>query len=293
MTRRISALTASLLWFLAPGSLQAQQPLDAVHDLYASANYEAALSALDRLETPAAPDAAVQMDQVRVLCLVALGRQGEADVIIERIITTDPAFEPGDEIPPRIRAAFGGVQRRVLPRIARDLYVAGKGAYDRQAYDDAVRTLQRTLAILDRLPEEDRSELTDLRMLGEGFIELSRAALTRLEPPPAPEPAASAPPVEEVSPPPPPTEAVPIRQDMPPWDPAVVGGHIPMRFTGVIEVDIDETGAVTAARIIDPSYGTYDVLLLEAARSWRYKPAQRNGQPVKSTRRVGVVLEPR
>ena len=33
--------------------------------------------------------------------------------------------------------------------------------------------------------------------------------------------------------------------------------------------------------------------LLEAATHWRYRPAQRNGKPVASNKRVDVVLRPR
>jgi len=95
------------------------------------------------------------------------------------------------------------------------------------------------------------------------------------------------------APPEAPREAIPIRQDMPPWKPPAAADRFTSGFSGVIEVDIDETGAVTAARIVDPSYPAYDALLLEAARAWRYEPARRNGQPAKSTRRVGVVLAPR
>lgn len=291
MTRRLIGTTI-VLTALALGPAHAQPSLEAVQQLYASADYEGALGALNRLDVPSAPALAVEMDQIRALCLIALGRQREADAVIERIITTDPSFEPDEQFPPRVRAAFDAAQRHVLPRIARELYTEGKAAYDRQAYTDAVRSLQAALVILAKLPEEDRSVLTDLRMLGEGFVELSRAAIARAEaPPPPPASEAPAPAAEET--PPPPTEAVPLRQDMPPWNPATMIGRFPAGFNGILEVDIDESGSVTAARIVEPSYPAYDVLLLEAARSWQYEPARRNGQPVKSSRRIGVVLAPR
>lgn len=284
--------TTVVLAALAHGPVRAQESLEAVQQLYAAADYEAALGALNRLDAPSAPALAVEMDQVRALCLIALGRQREADVVIERMIATDPSFEPDEQLPPRVRTAFDAAQRRVLPRIARELYSEGKAAYDRQAYTDAVRSLQAALAVLAKLPEEDRSDLTDLRMLGEGFVELSRAAIARAEAPPPPPPEAPEP-VVPAAPPPPPTEAIPLRQDMPPWNPATMIGRFPAGFNGILEVDIDESGSVAAARIVEPSYPAYDVLLLEATRSWRYEPARRNGQPVKSTRRIGVVLAPR
>ncbi|HQZ39738.1 MAG TPA: energy transducer TonB [Vicinamibacterales bacterium] len=290
MTSRL--MTIALVWAaLGSAAAAGQSPIDTVHEFYADANYEAALGALDRLDPPAAVPVAIEMDQIRVLCLTALGRASEADAVIERIITADPAFEPGDDIPPRVRAAFDVAQRRVLPRIARELYAEGKAAYDGHAYADAVRTLERSLAVIGRVAEEDEASLTDLRVLGEGFVELSRAAIARDEPPPPPAAPLVATPAS--APPEAPREAIPIRQDMPPWKPPAAADRFTSGFSGVIEVDIDETGAVTAARIVDPSYPAYDALLLEAARAWRYEPARRNGQPAKSTRRVGVVLAPR
>lgn len=283
--------TTALLAVLGLGAVQAQDTLQSIQHLYSSADYEAALGALTRLGDANTPALAVEMEQVRALCLIALGREAEASAVVERIFTLEPAYRPGDEMPPRVRAVFDQAQRRVLPRVARERYAEGKAAYDRQAYADAVHSLEAALEVIGQLPEEDRLGLTDLRVLGDGFIELSRAAMAKAEAPPPPPAEPPAP--EPAAPPPPPTEAVPLRQDMPPWKPLPGLGRLASGFNGIIEVDIDETGAVTSARIVDPSYPAYDVLLLEAARTWRYEPARRNGEPVKSSRRVGVVLTPR
>lgn len=283
--------TTALLAVLGSGAAEAQDTLQSIQHLYSSADYEGALGALTRLGDPNTPAVAVELEQVRALCLIALGREAEASEVVDRIFTLEPAFRPGDQMPPRVRAVFDQAQRRVLPRVARELYAQGKAAYDRQAYADAVRNLQAAMAAIGQLPEEDRSGLSDLRVLGDGFIELSRAAIAKAEAPPPPPAEPAAP--EPTAPPPPPTEAVPLRQDMPPWNPMAAIGRLAAGFNGIIEVDIDEAGAVTAARIVDPSYPAYDVLLLEAAKSWRYAPARRNGEPVKSSRRVGVVLAPR
>jgi len=83
----------------------------------------------------------------------------------------------------------------------------------------------------------------------------------------------------------------PISQTLPAWQP----GNGPIRqigFTGAVRVTIDSTGKVTGAVMDRSVYPPYDRLLLTAARSWTYRPATRNGQPVISNRLVEIALRP-
>jgi len=63
-------------------------------------------------------------------------------------------------------------------------------------------------------------------------------------------------------------------------------------FVGAIDVVIDERGAVTSVAVTRPTIATYDRLLVEAARTWRYRPASQNGKPVKYRKTVHVTLRP-
>ena len=56
--------------------------------------------------------------------------------------------------------------------------------------------------------------------------------------------------------------------------------HGKEEVSGTIEVVIDENGSVASAAVTTPVYPSYDQRLLQAARSWRYKPARKGGQPV-------------
>jgi len=83
----------------------------------------------------------------------------------------------------------------------------------------------------------------------------------------------------------------PISQTLPAWQP----GNGPIRqigFTGAVRVTIDATGKVTGAVMDRSVYPPYDRLVLTAARSWTYRPATRNGQPVISNRLVEIALRP-
>jgi len=61
---------------------------------------------------------------------------------------------------------------------------------------------------------------------------------------------------------------------------------------GSVLISIDATGRVTDAKMQQPVYPSYDRLLLEAARTWRYRPAIRDGQPTASQLIVPIVVRP-
>jgi TonB family protein len=278
----------------------AQDSLDPIRELYASADYEGTLAALGRLTVDTKTDTAttLEIERYRALCLIALGRTAEADRAIESIVTMNPLYSlsPGDAAP-RIRTAFADVQRRILPGLVRGWYADGKAAFDRKAFPEAVDKLSTIIAVMDN-PETLASvgDLADLRTLAEGFLELSRARLHD-----SPEPPTAAPVAEAIrSAEPPPVAATPadsdpvaLRQDFPPWIGAAGGPLFTGEYSGAVDIDIDERGAVVGAKIVDSIHPIYDNELLSAARRWLYQPARRNGQPVRAQQRVNVVLRPK
>jgi hypothetical protein len=327
------AVVLLTLLALGTGDPQAQDGLEPVRELYAAADYEGALAALDRLPTATAPHDAVARDRLRAMALIALGRATAADDVIERIVTAAPLDPLGEEdAAPRIRLAFNTVRRRVLPMVARTRYNQAKAAFDRGQMPEAADGFANALTIIEALPD-DAPGRDDLRTLAAGFLELARATRVRDAAPsdPAPEqPSASADPAgatddrpptpadagrDAVPPapadattdravPPPPaeatasstdsaeiTEAVAISQELPPWQP-VRTEQRQVTFSGILEVDIDEQGAVTAARMVDTAHPAYDAVLLATAMRWRYAPARRAGVPVASSKRIAIALRP-
>lgn len=299
---------------LAATAASAQDSLGSIRELYASAAYEEALSALGRLRAEA-PAATLDIDRYRALCLIALGRGADADRVIESIIAVDPLFVPSPaEASPRVRAAFSTVRQRVLPGVARSMYQTAKAAYDRKAFADAVKALEDTVMVIDAIEGRPRVELSDLRTLATGFLDLSRAALT---PPasaplpsssfkasaampvkPAASPAVAAPaptPEPAPAPTPPPADApaadtrlVAIKQELPPMPYSIGVGE----YRGTVEVQIDEHGNVTSARMLEPVHVAYDPILLRATRDWKYEAPRMNGKPVASLKRVEILLRP-
>jgi TonB family protein len=277
--------------------------LSAARELYASAAYEDALVALNRLRsTDHPPSQSPIIEQYRAFCLLALGRATDAEQAIEAVVTADPSYHPADsEVSPRIRTTFAEVRRRMLPVIIQQKYTQAKAAYDRKDFAAAASGFSQVLATMadpDVASEASRSPLSDMRVLALGFQELSAKAAA---PPPAPLP------VVQTAPPPPapvapaalPVPRVYTAEDRTVVPPQVINqtlpgfrGVTPVERIGRIEVTIDETGAVESAVMTMSVNTTYDKMAVAAARSWRYVPAKVDGTPVKFKKVVQVTVRP-
>ena len=288
-------VAAFLLWSL-PAPAVAQDFLNPVRELYAAADYEGALAALNLVhEAPSDLSIVRETAHYRVLCLVALDRLPEAEEAIENILTEDPLYQLStEEAPPRVRGAFEQVRQRVAPIVARQLYEAGKEAFDRKAFKEALDLLDRVLRIVDDPGTAKAPGLSDYKVLATGFRDLSRASLPpdAREGQPAPAPIAGQPAMEPSSTATR-TEPVAIRQSLPPWPGASAGPFFDRSFTGAIEIEIDETGRVTAARMTEPVHPAYDDRLLAMARTWLYEPARVGGTAVQAIKRIDIQLRPR
>jgi hypothetical protein len=261
-------------------------------ELYASARYDEALAMLNSLRSDeAAVPERKSIAQYRSLCLLALGREDEAEEAIATVITVDPLFQPSEtEAAPRVRTAFSEVRERLLPEIAAERYNSAKAAFDRKDHAVAEQRFRDLLVLLD--DPQMRGRLADLRVLAAGFLDLSAAAVA-----PTPEPDAEP---EPAGPPPPPVpdpdrvyiaednavrQPVTIRQDMPSI-PTPIRHQV--RDRGLLEIVIDESGRVTfmALRVgMHPVYRSDDP---QAARDWRYQPATLNGAPVKFRKLIRI-----
>ena len=137
------------------------------------------------------------------------------------------------------------------------------------------------------------ASFADIRLLADGFVRLAKAAPLAASTWPAPRPAAAPPLVLDE--PPPSSDAafvapVPIVQDVPPF-PRSAGAGFMARNEGDIDVDVAADGRVINARIVSSIHPVYDLVLIAAAKNWKYQPARRRGEPVPYTKRVHVVLQ--
>ena len=305
MTNRQLVTAAALASFLLaslPGAALAQDALARAKGFYESADYE---EALQLLETLKGGRQNTEVAAYQVFCLVALGRKDEARAAIEAIVRANPLFRPSDaQVSPRIRTFFEDVRRPLLPEIARQSYASAKSFFDGKQWAAAQAEFDLVIVLLDQIGGTEQGA-SDLRTLAVGFRDLARAAASPPPPPAAPPPPEL--PRETV---PPPTLApvapdeptvygpedqdvkrpFPLAKPLPPWHPVNVASE-QKRFVGAVELLIGEDGKVLATSLVDSVHPQYDALLLEAAKAWTFRPATRNGVPVRYRYALAVQLE--
>jgi TonB family protein len=292
------------------GTVAAQDPLSAARDLYASASYEEALVMLTGLrDRNAAAPMVEQVDQYRAFCLFALGRNAEAQKVAEGLISKNPMLQlDRADASPRIAAMFSDVRRTLLPALVREHYKTARTALESKDFARAEPEFVQLRAMLeeaDRLKLPDPT-LADMRLLVDGFLDLTRssqASLVKAAQQPAPP---AAPPVAAATPEPPTPPAAPPVYDISASEvsaPVVVLQNVPAiplsiksfmlegRATMALDIQIDERGQVERASVRNSRYPSYDELLLQAARNWRYRPALKDGIPVKYLRTIFIVLQ--
>jgi len=302
------------LMFVSAAAASAQNTLEAAKDLYASAAYEEALSALSQLGQSATgtPSVLRQVDEYRAFCLYALGRTAEAESVTEALIRREPlARLDAADASPRLEAMFVAVQKRILPGLIRDQYRNLRPMLDQKQFAAAEPTLAETRQMLseaERLGVIDEG-LADLSVIIDGFLDLSRAQAEMRAPRPRPAATAAAPAaaVEAASGPSEVTGVTGAAAASPsiPRAPRVFSiedadvtapvaiyqrePSIPVELATilrsvkrptVLSLTIDEDGRVQRADVRLSVNKSYDALLTRAANSWKYRPATKDGAPV-------------
>jgi hypothetical protein len=299
--RRSPALSLALLLvaLLPAVTGGAQDPLARAKDFYAAAAYEEALQVLSQLPTRGQ---GTEVDAYRVYCLLALGRSQEATAAVESIVRANPMYHPTEaEASPRVRQFFEKVRRPMLPDVVRQLYARGKDAFFKKDMPTASLAFDRVVQLLDDLDASENEEMADLRTLAGGFRELSKVP----PPPPPPVQAVSLQPSTIASRVPAAPAALGLRiygpADEDVTKPLTVARVVPrwrplnateerLVLEGTIEVLVSEAGTVLSAAITRSIHPRYDPLLAQAARDWTFRPAMRNGVPVKYRYPVDIRL---
>ena len=303
-TRTLLALGC---WLAVSTNVLGQETLTRAKDLYASAAYEEALAVIDRLHAKPPADDAFEIAGYRIFCLLALDRNDEARREIQQIVRANPLYRLSNaQASPRTRALFDEERRQLLPEIVRQTYATAKAALDRKEMPAARDGFDRILLILEEPGLADQPGLSDVRTLATGFSDLIKLSLAAAAPPlpgsgPAASPATARPSTSRaaaaaeaprtygsgdplVVPP------VAVNQVLPPWRPPERMDRVERRAT--LELVVDETGTVTSAVLKKNLHPSYDSILLGAARRWKFRPATREGVPVRYRKLLEIVLNP-
>jgi tetratricopeptide (TPR) repeat protein len=304
MTRRTSAqLATALFWLCLSVVSGAQDAMTRAKWLYGSAAYEEALAALDKAPFPDGPDADIEPAEYRILCLFALKRTDQARMAIDTLLLSHPRYRPDPSfMSPGARAQFEAIRIDLIRR----RYNEAKASFDAEEYRAALVRFDRVLEQL--AGAGDPPALGDMRTLATGFRDLAKVNNV------SPTPASDAPASQAIGttgfPPMPPTmpmlsaapapapkltmsplppgmydesstnvvPPVPLEPILPPVPPQQI---VAAPEVGLFEIVIDERGRVESAVVRRSISQQYDALVLSDARKWRYKPATRDGKPVK------------
>jgi hypothetical protein len=176
----------------------------------------------------------------------------------------------------RAQARPVAVQRsslREVPQKAQREYRRARELFDQKDYAKAADGFVEVIKLLD--DGELSPPVAELRSLASDYSVLSRATLSAITGGPVYRSGD-----EGV------TEPVAVRQYLPDPPPKMPPGRL-----GVLFLVVDGQGAVESVRLESPSNRYHDRFWLSAAKTWRFKPAVRDGQPVKFLKRI-VITEP-
>ena len=279
-------------------------PLADVERLYASAAFEEALDALGRVSGQVDPN---QADEYAALCFLGLNRPQDAEKAVERLVMRNRSstYDP-DSHPPKFVTLYRAVKRRTLPDAALALYGSAQASFEEGQFVKASAQFKDLLVMLSD-SEAAAGKLGDLKVLANGFSRLSEQRLAEVSSPAPPSPLVLntvqalylAPNSSKVTPMgsnvvydsedpgvSPPTI---IEQRMPVWIPPNPAFAY-RTFHGVLEVIVDEDGAVASRTMSEPAFPSYDRELLKTAQRWKYTPAIKDGRPVKYRKVITVTL---
>jgi TonB family protein len=296
MKSRIALLIVVASISTASIARAADEPLADAKALFAAASFDGALAALDRLDS--ANGGRPEALEYKALCLLALGRSADAQTITETLVTTVPTFAPADaDLSPRFVELLTETRRRMVPVIARKLFADAREQYRAKNHADAQRTFEQVVTLASDGVWRETADADDLRTLASGFLDLLDGAPAAAKAAPAAAAQPVTPTVIRAAAAPVATAAalgqveapVPIRQAMPQW---VAPDRVSAlrTFHGAIKVRIGADGHVVDVAMATATHPDYDTMLLQAARTWVYKPATRNGQPIEVEKVVEFYL---
>ena len=280
-------MLATLLLMSIPHLAGAQDLLASARTQYQAAAYDEALTTLQQLAANKASLSATDardVEEYRFLCLLALGRKDEARTAMGIVVKSDPLYTlDAGSTPPRVVTAFTEVRRELLPQIATQLYAESKAAYDKKDTVDARAGFEQLMQML--ADPDMQGKLADLGTLAKGFLDLSATAST----PVAAAPAQAAAPVDPVAKASVVVPPVAILQNVPPIPSSLL--RMTQLKAGVLELMIDETGKVEAAKFLSPIHPVYDGMVTSAAKGWKYQPATADGKPIKYRKTIRIAVQ--
>ncbi len=201
--------------------------------------------------------------QRRATALLAQGQTAEAAMVFDALLLSNPLYEPNPtELTPEALSTFRTSQRLLLPNIAQRDFERGRAALSAGDPDRALSLGKEAAAIMDRRVAETPPQLRDQvqRLVEEATTAKSAADEIVYT---ANDKGVIAP--RELS------RGFPLN---PPTG-------VPPSRVGTLDMIIGRDGGVEFVHLITPLNRYHERMIVSAAKAWRYRPATRNGRPVR------------
>jgi len=222
---------------------------------------------------PAATNELLEAER-RATGLLATGQAEDASILFDAIVMKNPFYQlDPSRSSPEALAALEASKRVLVPALVRRQYQEARTAFDAGEYSKAIAAGGRALTLLNSIgvdgePNELNGDLTNL---------VARATAARA--------------AEE--------ETVYSEDDPSVTPPRPVGRQLSTAAqphnpnvtpTGRLEILVNRSGRVESVRLETPSNGYHDRMIVSAVKAWRYRPALRNGKPVRYFMVVSISL---
>ena len=216
---------------------------------------------------------ALDASERRAMALLAAGHADEAAIVFDSIVVRNPSYhlDPARATADSV-AGLRRSKRAILPTIARRHLDDGREAFDAGDFYRAIAEAERADELLKDAdlggaPEDLQAAVSTL---------LSRASAAKLV-------------LEEK------IYSVADRDVVPPRPlgrqlPATGPRGVPAGLTGRLEILVGRSGQVESIRLYTPGNAFHDRMIVSAAKAWHYKPAMRNGKPVRFSLVMTITL---
>jgi hypothetical protein len=222
--------------------------------------------------TPSPPVPSPRESERRASALIAQGQTAEAAMVFEGLLVASPLYEPKpSEITPEAMATFRTTQRLILPGVAQRSYERARAALSAGDPERALSFGREAIAILDRRLADANPQLREQVM---ALIDEATAASAA---------------ADEIIYSPSDRGIVPPRE-LTRQFPATSPLGVPPHRVGTLDMIIDKEGGVEFVKLHTPLNRYHERHIVQAAKAWRYRPAMRNGKPVKFRLTVKINL---
>jgi hypothetical protein len=201
--------------------------------------------------------------QRRASALIEQGHAAEAAIVFDALLLSNPLYEidPG-EVTPEALAAFRISQRSLLPNIAQKDYERGRAALAAGDADRALMLAKEAATILDRRVSDAPPQLREQVQRLVDDASTAKAAADEI------------------------VYTANDRGVIPPRElsrgfPNTTPVGVPPARVGWLDMIIGRDGGVEYVHLITPLNRYHERMIVSAAKAWRYRPATRNGRPVR------------